>query len=158
MKGDCEKTSSQLSVAETRDRQSKSCPNDHEPMTILLVDDSTSTSLVLKHSIEKNKSFKVHVFNRPEIMAASIEFLEFDLALIDIHMPKLDGPGLIERIRLHPRHQQTPILMMSSDTSPEMHRAASESGAIGILAKPIKLKFFPEILAGIIHSNRNSTG
>ena len=63
----------------------------------------------------------------------------FDLAIIDIQMPRLDGIGLAQRIRTSERHPSLPFLMCSS-LSPQDVKKSREVGARGWIAKPIATK------------------
>jgi len=63
----------------------------------------------------------------------------FDLAIIDIQMPRLDGIGLAQRIRTSDRHQSLPFLMCSS-LSPQDVKKSREVGARGWIVKPFAPK------------------
>lgn len=60
----------------------------------------------------------------------------FDLVLTDQNMPRLDGLGLIRKLREHPKYQKTPILMLTTESSDLMKQAGRTAGATGWLVKP----------------------
>lgn len=71
-----------------------------------------------------------------------------DLIVTDINMPRLDGMGLIERLRSEPQHQATPILVITAEENVLKRHCAREAGATGWLIKP----FTPvELLEAIRH-------
>lgn len=70
---------------------------------------------------------------------------EFDLLLVDVIMPELDGIQLIGRVR---RSQaQTPILAMSGYPTPETVSSGMSVGATHFIAKP----FTPQELTAAVN-------
>jgi two-component system, sensor histidine kinase len=65
----------------------------------------------------------------------------FDVILMDIHMPGMDGYGAIRAIReweTHTANAHTPIVVLSSDEIGTQSRGAAESGCSGFLRKPVR--------------------
>jgi two-component system chemotaxis response regulator CheY len=64
---------------------------------------------------------------------AALEWLvvnEVDVVITDINMPRLDGFGLIERLRGQPPRDR-PILVLTTESSPEKKRAPAPPGRPG---------------------------
>jgi two-component system chemotaxis response regulator CheY len=61
---------------------------------------------------------------------------EVDVVITDINMPRLDGFGLIERLRTGSRHRDRPILVLTTESSDEKKARAREAGATGWIVKP----------------------
>jgi signal transduction histidine kinase/ActR/RegA family two-component response regulator len=64
----------------------------------------------------------------------------FDLVLMDMQMPRLDGLGAIAQIRRREAvggAPHTPIIMLTANALPEHERAGRAAGADGFLTKPI---------------------
>ena len=59
-----------------------------------------------------------------------------DVIITDINMPRLDGFGFIEEVRSNPKYRAIPILVLTTENSPEMKERARKSGATGCLVKP----------------------
>lgn len=59
-----------------------------------------------------------------------------DVIVTDINMPKLDGYGFIEGVRADPVYRATPILVLSTESSPEKKMRARDAGASGWIVKP----------------------
>ncbi|MGC9955079.1 MAG: response regulator [Rhizomicrobium sp.] len=59
-----------------------------------------------------------------------------DVIITDINMPRLDGFGFIEEVRSNPKYRAIPILVLTTENSPEMKERARKSGATGWLVKP----------------------
>jgi two-component system chemotaxis response regulator CheY len=81
---------------------------------------------------------------------AALEWLErneVDLIITDINMPRLDGFGLIERLRGEQRrHVDRPILVLTTESSEEKKARARSAGATGWIVKP----FDPEKLVAAV--------
>ena len=59
-----------------------------------------------------------------------------DVIITDINMPRLDGFGFIKEVRNNPKYRAIPILVLTTENSPEMKERARKSGATGWLVKP----------------------
>lgn len=59
-----------------------------------------------------------------------------DVIITDINMPKLDGYGVIEGVRRDERFRATPIIVLSTESSPEKKKRARDAGATGWIVKP----------------------
>ncbi|MCU7932816.1 MAG: response regulator [Candidatus Thiodiazotropha sp. (ex Codakia rugifera)] len=63
---------------------------------------------------------------------------DFDLILMDIHMPKMKGTEATEIIRQNePKNKHTPIIALTADVVPATRNQIKESGMDGYLLKPI---------------------
>lgn len=72
----------------------------------------------------------------------------FDLLLVDINMPNINGLELISFIRRSETHRETPLLIISTEASERDRARAMTLGANGYLAKP----FTAEALAEAVRS------
>src|SRR5690242_9242832 len=61
----------------------------------------------------------------------------FDLVLLDLMMPRLDGYEVCRQIRADPRHSDLPVLVQSSLSSSEDRARAFTVGATDYVTKPI---------------------
>ncbi|MGE3691710.1 MAG: response regulator [Novosphingobium sp.] len=106
------------------------------PTRILTVDDSASMRALLLHALT-GSGFDVA---QAEDGMAALEWLdgnEADVVITDINMPRLDGFGLIERIREQGgSHAHRPILVLSTESSDEKKARARQAGATGWIVKP----------------------
>jgi two-component system chemotaxis response regulator CheY len=60
----------------------------------------------------------------------------FDLVLSDVNMPEMNGIELIRALRAEAAYRHTPILMLTTEASPERKREGKEAGATGWIVKP----------------------
>ena len=67
---------------------------------------------------------------------------DFDLAIIDIHMPKLDGFGLIHWLRQTPKTVDLPIIVVTSRHDGDAIEQAYAAGATSFVTKPVNWQLF----------------
>ena len=65
---------------------------------VLIVDDETDVTETFKLGLEQN-GFSVDTFNDPEIALSNFNPNFYDIMLLDIKMPKMNGFELYEKIR-----------------------------------------------------------
>jgi two-component system chemotaxis response regulator CheY len=73
-----------------------------------------------------------------------------DLVLTDQNMPRLDGLGLIRKLRADPKYKDTPILMLTTESSDLMKEAGKTAGATGWLVKPFDPARLLEVIQKVI--------
>jgi len=66
----------------------------------------------------------------------------FALALVDLHMPNVDGFTLIQCARSHPLTRHMPIVVVTSRDDNDALRQALEAGASSYLTKPLNWSMF----------------
>ena len=102
---------------------------------ILVVDDEKEiTDLIALYLT--NEGYDVHSFYDSEEAAAAAETEAFDLAILDVMMPKLDGFQLCQKIRLHFNY---PIIMLTAKSEDMDKLLGFEHGADDYLTKPFNI-------------------
>jgi len=106
-------------------------------MSVLLVEDEPNVVSVVKRGLAE------YGFNNISVATDGLTGLQmatgypFDLIILDVMLPNLDGIQLCKRIRANDTH--TPILMLTALDSTENIVMGLESGADDYLAKPFKM-------------------
>jgi len=112
-------------------------------MHLLLVEDDSKMVNVLKRGLEE-ENHRVTVAQDGVSATEIAEFCNFDVVLLDLMLPGLDGFEVARRLRM--RQVQTPILMLTArDAVPDITRGL-DVGADDYLTKPF---VFAELLARI---------
>lgn len=117
---------------------------------ILTVDDSASMRALLLHALQ-SEGFDVE---QAEDGLAALDWLasnEVDVIITDINMPRLDGFGLIEKLRESARHADRPILVLSTESSDDKKRRARDAGATGWIVKPFNAEKLAAAVRRIAH-------
>jgi CheY-like chemotaxis protein len=113
---------------------------DHRALRILVVEDSTDNQLLVKAYL-KATPYKVDIAENGRIACDMVTVGRYDLILMDIHMPVMDGYTTTATIREWEMKQgipPTPILALTAYAYPEDKRRIKAVGCNGVLAKPIK--------------------
>lgn len=103
--------------------------------TILIVDDSESIREVVSFTLE-NEGYKVLVAVDGKDALKFLDGTPIDLVITDLHMPELDGIGLIKSIRNMPNYQRIPILFLTTESQAAKKMEAKDAGATGWIIKP----------------------
>ena len=79
----------------------------------------------------------------------------FELALIDLSMPDIDGFTLIQCMRGHPRTKHMPIIVITSSTDLPSIERAFEVGATSFLTKPLNWSLFGHQFDYLVRLNQS---
>lgn len=117
---------------------------------ILTVDDSATMRSLLRHALV-GQGFEVE---QADDGISALEWLatnDCDVIITDINMPRLDGFGLIERVRAGGAHVHRPILVLSTESSDEKKARARNAGATGWIIKPFDAEKLAAAVRRVTH-------
>lgn len=101
---------------------------------VLLADDDEGFLESLRTLIEQQKGFSVVGTATDGLEAIElVDELDPHAAVIDLHMPLLDGVSAVARMRRD--HPNLCLIALTGDQAPELHEAVKESGADEVLLK-----------------------
>lgn len=104
---------------------------------VLIVDDA-ATVRMYHGKIMQHAGFEVHeAVNGMEALEKSL-CESFDLLLVDVNMPKMDGYEFVRQFRSNPDCLQVPLIMISTEAKQGDELKAYEAGANLYLVKPLK--------------------
>jgi CheY-like chemotaxis protein len=83
------------------------------------------------------------------LMAHPTQDADFDLALVDMNMPELDGLGLADALHLSGRYPQLKMVLLSSVSSPDDVRKAQDAGFQRFVPKPLRKAELRQAILGI---------
>jgi two-component system chemotaxis sensor kinase CheA len=102
--------------------------------SVLVVDDSLTTRM-LEQSILESAGYAVDLATSGEQGLEMAKTGGYDLFLVDVEMPGMDGFSFVERVRADPRLAATPAVLVTSRASPEDLARGRAVGANGHIAK-----------------------
>jgi two-component system chemotaxis response regulator CheY len=103
---------------------------------ILVVDDAATVRMYHRGILESSGYSVEEAWNGIEALEKALES-PFDLYLVDVNMPKLDGYGFLRELRQLDIPQQ-PAIMVSTEAAERDEIAALKAGANGHLTKPLR--------------------
>ncbi|HEX4893227.1 MAG TPA: EAL domain-containing protein [Hyphomicrobiaceae bacterium] len=127
-----------------------------EAPKVLLVDDDAFSRAVLKRRLLRLGVDVVEAVNGTAAMSLLLSQV-FDLIVLDLEMPEMDGITLLSIIRGHPRLRHLPTVVITGDESRVTAERALGAGATSFLVKPLNWAVFgPHIkhLADLMHTSR----
>ncbi len=119
-------------------------------LNILVVDDTLSNrELVIELLAMANIKTKTLAGGRDTVEHASSLKNEcpYDLILMDIYMPEMDGYATTKNLKKIPGWKETPVVALTADAFGEIEEKISRAGMVGMVSKPID----PENLFEVIY-------
>ncbi len=105
---------------------------------ILVIDDAATVRMYHRSILEDAGYEVTEAMNGLEALEKTLATKEaFDLYLVDINMPKMDGYSFLRELRQQPI-RQTPAIIVSTEEQSRDKVCAFEAGANFYLVKPIK--------------------
>jgi signal transduction histidine kinase/NO-binding membrane sensor protein with MHYT domain/CheY-like chemotaxis protein len=123
------------------------------PLKVLVVDDHPTNRRVVEMILDTVGAERVSVENGQEALEAYINE-RFDVVLMDIQMPVMDGLTATQKIRLMEKEEHrpsTPVIILSANAMPEHIAAGRAAGADRHLAKPISAAALLNVIAEVAY-------
>lgn len=120
-------------------------------LNILLAEDNDINALLVKAALSKAGHQIVHCRNGQEAidLVTSADASVFDLILMDMHMPVVDGHNALKQIRdleLRQNRKPVPALILSADGQDHVRENVTSLGIAAYLLKPISPKELLELV------------
>ena len=106
-------------------------------MSIVIVDDSVTNLIVLKHLAAGQSSEPVRTFSKPEDAKDYLTANAADVVIVDCEMPGINGIDFIAEVRRLRHHANTPSVMVTHQSANEVRMRALAAGATDFLSKPV---------------------
>jgi two-component system sensor histidine kinase RpfC len=120
------------------------------PLRILVADDQQANRTVLCRILER-AGHKVQQACDGEEALDQLELDNVDLAIVDMHMPRLSGLDVLRQLRyMQAGGRKTPVIVLSADATAQAARDAEEAGAPAFLTKPVMVGRLLETIADLI--------
>ena len=118
--------------------------------TVLLVEDSADTRLVIKMFLESNGYCVVEAADGREAVEAARQSRP-DLVLMDLNLPRLDGLAATEQIRAcRETCRQTPVIAVTAYDVYGMRQAALDAGCCEYLTKPLDFDLMAKTISRML--------
>lgn len=120
---------------------------------VLVVDDSLVVRKVMQKDLEADGlevETAVDGLNALEVLDRS----SFDVALVDIEMPRMNGYELLEKLRQHSRCSDLPVIIITSRSGSQHKKRAVELGADGYITKPYDISALDQLMRQVVDNKR----
>ena len=129
-----------------------SCPK----QIILIADDKASSRELLREVLELANYDVVEAADGEEVLLRASE-VNPHLVILDIHMPKRDGFGVIEELRKHSAFHHLPIIALTASASLDDKERIVRFGFDACLVKPIGPSKLRDAVAFLLQRSRRAT-
>ena len=120
---------------------------DWPPRTLLVVDDDENNRLILRHFLSHPRWVVDEAENGP-LALRKIGERHYDVVLLDVEMPVMDGLEVAERIRANSSGPRPMVVGLSSHSDPGTRARALESGCDHYFTKPVSRHELVEVILG----------
>ena len=103
---------------------------------ILLVEDNADIRTIVKSALEMIGGFEVRACASGAEALAALNDFEPQLALLDVMMPDMDGPGVLAGLRALPAGVNLPVVFLTAKTATVEIQRLRALGAADVLTKP----------------------
>lgn len=126
-------------------------------LNILVGEDNETNQKVIKNILEYGHH-KVTLADNGEIVLDVLEDNDFDLIILDMHMPLMSGLEAAKIFRfMRPDKIDTPIMMLTANATPEAIKACKEAKIDAYLTKPIEPEILLQNISSLVAHKKNSS-
>ncbi len=126
-------------------------------LRLLVVDDNATNRQILTLQTKSWGMVVRAAKSGPQALKLLRQGEEFDLAILDYHMPEMDGITLAQKIRTLPKGKSLPLLILSSGGRPSRKDFQGRVDFAAFVYKPIKQAQLHEVLIRIASGECNNT-
>jgi DNA-binding response OmpR family regulator len=120
--------------------------------TILIVDDTHMCGDTLALALASMPDFDVRMVTSAQEALRLVYKISLAAVVTDLHMPRIDGYELIQRLRAEPRFAAVPIVVISGDTDLETPGRLRRLGADAFFAKPFSPSAVRQTLEQLLYA------
>ncbi len=127
-----------------------------DTVKILLVEDYKHSQIIVTRLLKKNNFESIVVVENGQEALEQAKEHKYDLILMDMQMPVMNGFEATEKIRQLPPYKETPIIALTAFAMKGDREKCLEAGATDYIPKPIdsqefieKVKFYTESKVGV---------
>lgn len=129
-----------IGAATIKDPPSSNADNYNEPKQVLVVEDNVINRVVIQRMLER-LGHSVELVTDGDTAIQKVLQVQYDLLLMDVNMPGLDGLQTTRQIRNLPTaHAQVPIIALTASAMMNDRRNCLKAGMNDYLSKPISME------------------
>ena len=119
------------------------------PKTIITVDDAATMRKMVSFTLKGAGHDVLEAGDGQEALNL-LKGRSVDLVITDVNMPNMDGITLTRQLRALPHFKTTPIILLTTESSPEKKSEGRAAGATGWIVKPFQQEQLLAIVAKVM--------
>ena len=123
-------------------------------LRVLLVEDDLVNQTLAIRLLEKQQHEITLATNGEEALNALVR-KDFDIILMDIQMPLMDGVVATQHIRSHAKYRNLPIIALTAHALKDDEKRFLQAGMDGYISKPIRIDQFYKVIAEHTSDKKN---
>jgi two-component system sensor histidine kinase RpfC len=121
------------------------------PLSILIAEDKRTNQIVIEKILDR-AGHRVTIVDNGEAALDMLDAHKFDLVLMDVNMPVMNGIEATKLYRFASLDQpHVPIVALTADATEEVGRRCEEAGMDACITKPIEAHRLLEIIETLVH-------
>jgi len=122
-------------LSQMKDEVITNRPSSTPASSLLVVDDNSMNRIILSRYISK-LGYRSSLAENGRQALEKLQAEPYDLVLLDVQMPEMDGYAVLEQLKVNPRLRDIPVIMISAVDELESVVTCIELGAQDYLPKP----------------------
>ncbi len=130
-------------------------------LTILVVEDDHAVAELLRTLLNRVPGWGATVVQHAAAAAEVFQHVEVDLLVVDVNLPGISGPELLEHLRTRPEWRRPPVILMSAQPEQRtvqdaLTRAEEQHEPMQFIAKPFDVDDLVDAIARAVEELRLS--
>ncbi|MDH5681807.1 MAG: response regulator [Spirochaetota bacterium] len=117
---------------------------------VLSVDDSPSMRQIIKSCLSREGYIVSEAEDGQDALNKILGDSAFDLMIVDVNMPNMDGISFVREARKLSNYKDTPIIMLTTESGMDKKAEGQAAGATGWITKPFEPQQFVRIIERLI--------
>jgi PAS domain S-box-containing protein len=114
--------------------------------TLLYIEDNLSNLSLIEHLLGDSSPIKLISAMQGKLGIELAARHQPDLILLDVHLPDINGPEVLARLKAKPRTRDIPVAVLSADATQSQIKRLMSLGASEYLTKPLDVDHFLKVL------------
>lgn len=119
-------------------------------MQLLWAEDEEIIRTIIELAFENQPDFALQLHASGEELAVAAQTTPADVVVLDVVMPKMDGPAVLQALGEMPHTRSIPVIFATGESDAGRIRKLLDLGAIGIISKPINTVTLPGQIRDIL--------
>jgi CheY-like chemotaxis protein/anti-sigma regulatory factor (Ser/Thr protein kinase) len=117
-----------------------------EAKTLLYIEDNLSNLSLVEHLLAESAPIKLISAMQGQLGIELAMRHQPDLILLDVHLPDINGPEVLARLKARPRTRDIPVVVLSADATRTQINRLMALGATEYLTKPLDVDHFLKVI------------